>query len=804
MASDTNKSFTFSKAFLKEFECSMKVYDKTLEEFRKVLNSHTTDSPDEYGVCNNAYHMRYLTPNNLSSYASYIIKAFNANLIHPNIGDMEKFTVGMIKQFLVENGCVPIEDSNIYGKQSYVTNQMTIQDLTILCENDVYSTSVCSKYDMTQRKASMKSDTDKMLNMHYDVNIKKIVNALPGLMDKTDFKMCDYSMRRLIETYIETFILFANMMNTITMSNMILYCTPYSTYTIKHQEPTPNDIKYNSLVNGDYHNECVTECCLLKTNHVMFNNKIPFNINMRDIVLQDMHPYFKDTKSALHFITTDTRSPIAILLTKYGDERIEHANPDMIMNLFVHDMRCMGCYGPNVDSEYHRLDFHTDVNWLDKIAYGNNYLNGNYRADSTGNHHFDPISTGLDTLYRMFGDCGLTSSKELANHIRIVSELMEKIIQIYQEKRIQNWEMVRDILAVLGEILTRCIIKLYDNHMTVIPASDNMPNTEIPGYMYMEYFVMEADAKPTVNVDNSNTGAKKVVQNVKAAITVTMRNFVAWIQANIIKSADKFKQAHMKSINYVNNNKELNEEIKQALGNTFTPTISNYPDYKIPANDLCVKMGIEESIKPLLDVNYNGETNINELKKKWYPKAVANIIVTESFVYEAAENGNNNTDALTNYFLYGDPNHTQTQTNAVPLDQNMWNDLIDNLTNTIPFLEKFAQTSSDDFNKAAILVNKTLQDTTTKLKSMNGDNNAEEKSKYEKLQSRCETLSKMLMDYGQNYQALCDNTINTKFYATSYTLYSDIVKKYLQQKNTAQPKTESFVNAIDGIDEIII
>ena len=134
----------------------------------------------------------------------------------------------------------------------------------------------------------------------------------------------------------------------------------------------------------------------------------------------------------------------------------------------------------------------------------------------------------------------------------------------------------------------------------------------------------------------------------------------------------------------------------------------------------------------------------------------------------------------------------------------MWNDLIDNLTNTIPFLEKFAQTSSDDFNKAAILVNKTLQDTTTKLKSMNGDNNAEEKSKYEKLQSRCETLSKMLMDYGQNYQALCDNTINTKFYATSYTLYSDIVKKYLQQKNTAQPKTESFVNAIDGIDEIII
>ena len=823
--------FAFSKSFTKEFECAMKVYDKTFDEFRKVTSSKTVDIEDEYGVCNNAYKLRFITPTNISSYMSYVMKALKNQLILPNIGDMEKFAVANVKQFMTENGCVPIEDSSIFGTCGYVSDEMTLQEMLVLCENDVYQTSVCSKFDMTQRKASMKQDVDKIINMHFSANMKKIVNALPGLFEKTDYSDLDFTVRKLIDVYVETFILFAVMLNCVTMSNMILYCVPKSTFNTKLITKTKSDIKFNSLVDGDYDDSesmTITECCLLKTNNMMLTNKIPFNINMRDIVLQDVHPHFKDTESALHFITTDTRSPISVLLVKYSDENsIRYTSPEVVMNLFTHDMRCaLDPNRDNLEEQYKRVDFHTDVNWLDKIAYGNNYLNGNYRADSMGNHHFDPMRNSIDTLYRMFGDCALCSSEELANHILTLNKLMLDIIHMYKECRIQNWELVRDVLAVLGEIMTRCMIKLYNNHMCVFVASDDMNDTEIPGYMYTESFIMEADdnksEKPKVEVNTGATGFKKVAQKVQTTLTQIIHKFITWIHNVLAQAPLKFNENHKAEMEYVYKNTRLNREIYESIeGKTFAPTVTNFPNFKLQGN-VIMNLSVKNAVDSIL-ANLSQPINQQDFNKKIYPEKVVNkinaTIKTESYVIEADTNNNAKNDStaqeskwLVNFILYDDPDH-QPSNQTTQLHEDQWQTLIKDLTEIGPDLGKMVKHMEDDLSAACTDIEKRTKELEDKLKSGN-DNQASTNEQNDggnnDLQTQynnCSQLLTMVQHVADVYHRNVIDSIQKTFYATSYTLYRDIVIAYQQQKhtnNTQQTKTESYVDAVDGLRDIII
>jgi hypothetical protein len=122
---------------------------------------------------------------------------------------------------------------------------------------------------------------------------------------------------------------------------------------------------------------------------------------------------------------------------------------------------------------------------LDRIAFGNNFLDGNYRDDALGNEHKHPIKQTLETLYQMFGETKLKTKEELSNHILKIAHVMNSVIDMWGNSGIYNWELVRDILAVLGEIMTRSIIKLYDNANAMI-VSDNMDDVDSPGYMYTE------------------------------------------------------------------------------------------------------------------------------------------------------------------------------------------------------------------------------------------------------------------------------------------------------------------------------
>ena len=93
------------------------------------------------------------------------------------------------------------------------------------------------------------------------------------------------------------------------------------------------------------------------------------------------------------------------------------------------------------------------------------------------------------------------TNEEVANHIIGVGNVMLGIISAYSRNDIADYQMAKDVLTVLGEIITRCILKLYHNNTRVVDNSDSMMDTMAPGYMYVESFVMEADdnnaGKPT-------------------------------------------------------------------------------------------------------------------------------------------------------------------------------------------------------------------------------------------------------------------------------------------------------------------
>lgn len=367
---------------------------------------------------------------------------------------------------------------------------------------------------------------------------------------------------------------------------------------IKH----PSSKVYGDKQINEQFTDFYTECCILKTNDLRIRSKIPFNCNMRDIVLQDLHPVFKDTESAIMFMISDERSPITGLLRKY--RTIDKVQPNFrVLNMFMHIKPCD--YMDAAKDPYYKqneLGMHTDPNWLDKITYGNSFLDGNYRTDAVGNNKFSPIEQSLDHLYSMYCCEGLKTNEELANHVIEVANVMIGIINQYKSKEccIDNWEMLRDILAVFGEILTRTMLKLYDNNSIIFSISDTMDDAAAPGYLYTESFetYMEA-AGPSITVEKTNkSGLSKLVGDIR----VTIRKFIDWIKNDLIKAPAKFADTYKDQIKYVQDNSNLNEQIKNALDNDFNVNLNRYVRYNINIETFG-KINLTGVFKDLFDEN---------------------------------------------------------------------------------------------------------------------------------------------------------------------------------------------------------
>ena len=1086
--STEKRVFAFSREFPDQITMALKMYDHVFKQLTSIADGKIEFS-DEYGVCNNRYKFRYITPSDVATFASNLIKVLETRALNPTIADLDKFSVMFVKQLMNEHGCVPIEDSSIFGLYKYTTATMTLNDLLVLTENDFYHTTVVSKFEMKARAHAIKEDFKTIANTHFSQNVKKIVESIPNIIGQTNFNCLDGAEKLAVQTYIETFILFATMFNTVIMSNMILFCTPKSTYNTtlqtsksalprfnslmdsidieqspdsdddgvvteavklsddikavylvlmegtawiskqikKHTEnrfshigiafesdlkkvysfavgnierenpddkgkkisgcvledmsnpehrninftayaglvtkdayekmkeyvsdvrskkttysagmiisqlfnsdserkpvsesrtkevcstfvndvlraadisitdrnrPSPADMEHSLMTkmsqftrvySGTYEDydvkdieeriksfasnsktkllakldkEVVTECCLLKTAGIRCNNTIPFDINMRNIVLEDMHPRFKDTLSAIRFITTDNRSPIAQLIYANADfDEVRYGSDSgMICKMFMnnepwccHPTNGMGQH----EEKLHSVDFHTDVNWLDKIAYGNNFYDGNYRTDAMGNNDFHPIRNSLDMLYRMYAECELKTKTELATHVLKIGKIMEGIIMHYSNGELKNWEMTRDILAVLGEIMTRSMIKLYDNHMAII-ASDNMNNVDVPGYMYTESFeyVMEADgdqqqqsstqsstsssndntpsiqqANPTVD-KNANTFEK-----VKQWCSNMLRKFVAWIKSTLQKVAEKFSRNYSAQINYVVKNKTLNDEIGN--NGNFRPAIKNWPNYHIPLSklkEMNLTTLIENELKQPTDQIATGAA----FKKKFYPQEFAEYI-TESYVMEAETDqapstpGNDEkkeapiTKALQNFFLYGKTKPTEQDMYNDTWSSTVWNDLCETIENCNKAISIGINDMSKDLEDASNKLKAEIDKLNTsaadkreeadKIKAERGKEasslirgeargNEEAAKKYQEMVNTLQSISN---EYCLNFA----NTMQHKVFEVSYKLYCDTVKQYKisggnlsaqtqqtpQQPQTPQPETPATQAAQQG------
>lgn len=1013
-----SEHFSFENSFLNEFNGMM----KTISVLEDRLNKSVIDNKTgiTYGICKCCYKMRYITPNDISLYISDLVKAFQSRAIGTNPADIEMFNVAMAKRFIEENGCEPFESSTVNNRQYVNPKTCTLQDLILLCDNDVHDVCVYSDWEIKKRISSeaFTSDMNKIKSIHFIPTMKKIVEAIPGILagqKALNALSLNPIKEEMLRMHIETFILFACTLYASTIGEMLYYIEPSTSYTtqeiiksvptedsaimesidiadsspiflvliegkspfisnairkitnsiyshigisfdssleniysfggikIDDEEGMPNvggfrkenihgsttrnlNVKVfgmyikKSQINGMMHtvemfsknadqtvfskkllldklfnrehpvknpykqicssfvnyilkssdvdllgkdlptpadfdnidevypnqvfevysglgddyeeniaedkltkiimdeeSQCVgmvTECCLLKTNEMMIRSKLPFNCNMRDIVLQDMHPQFKDTKSALHFIMKDMRrSPIAILVNRHAtiDPSIEEGvMKDCVFGLF----KCHPC---DISSYGHRLDevgFNTDVNWLDKIAYGNNYLDGNYRRDIVGNNQAHPITNTLDTLYKMFIGHENSTNEELANNIVKISSLMRSIIDEYRFKGfIPNYDLVKDILAALGECFTRNMLKLYHNNTRVFDYSDCMGDTGgEPGFLYAEGFVME-DGETTASNDANKgdqsasggqqqtsgqvqtttpTGNKDttVTNNNKTGVTVTnvqqltglkklIQAFIRWIVDTYRKCVDKFKGDHFKETQWVEKNKALNEEIQKALDDgIFKPNINNYPPFKVDAAAL-IAPKFAETVNSYLE---HPSSFTDEEKRKilgqMFPEKIQDQILV---VY-----GNDKAmqTKLTNYILYSTTDDVKLYTGPLSGSNNTngpcWKDICEDLTKTMQLLEKMVKGNADELQKASTMISKKITEIEGKKQAAEGD----EAKKLDVIGGNLKYLMEVIKRVSSIYSILSTNVLTSKFYPTNYNLYRDIVQAYKTQKKS--------------------
>lgn len=994
-AIDTNRiSFKFSERFKNTFDNMMESYNIALDTLNELMKDKTKC---EYGVCNCKYKMRYITPKNISTFADNFTNAILTDLLPKNIADISMFSVESVKRFLDENDCIPFEQSSMLDNQTTFINpkNYTLNDLLVLFENDIVDSNMYSAYEIGKRVECVKTDVNTINDMHFVANIKNIVNALPNIINSNKEIQFNEMFMELYERTIETFILFAISLNTLTITSIINYCNPSTYYgrydketketltvetvdtskkkpiflvlsegkrpiissgirTVTHshfthlsisfnpdmkemfsyggpihdlgpyendkygfrredltsaqyediyvsiyamfidnsdytkllkkaKEYIDKDTKFDSRIfvnkilhldhkpdENEYNQVCstfvdsllkladidltdknipapadfakslnqyqtsifklyyglgkrfsekqmiselnklaskkkslaiddvITECCLLKTNDFMIRNKIPFNCNIRDVVLQDVTPTFKDTRSAIYFMTHDSRSPIAVLLRKYiniDNCGRDFSNAELISKMFIKQNHCSNnninykreCGKSYIGDLYDLNDFHTDVNWLDKIAYGNNYLDGNYRLDTMGNNASHPITTTLDLIYSMYSGCSLKTNEDIASNIMKVSNTILAIIDMYPNENMQNYDLVKDILTTLGEILTRDMLKLYYNNTRVYMFTDDMVDTSIPGYSYVESFIMEDGnngGKPKVSFNDNNK-----LQNAKMMIGKIIRAFMNWIRGTLSTIFSKFNENHKIEVEWVKKHDDMNKQIAEAMNNgTFIPNVTNFPLYKLTVNNLIINdpdsiingyLNKDNSSNPpgqttesfnqsiqddsiIQEADNNAPNQITiEVFKKLLPKELGDKITSVN------PKDKENLTMISNFILYSKLNPQDNEkfySGSMKGHGNYWEDLIENITGIGVALEKVTKENSTRLEKCL-----------KELNSRNDKNDSNVKAVLDGVQAVANVFLTVQL-----------NILNNQFYKNSYTIYRDIVAGYKQQSGTNQ------------------
>ena len=546
-------------------------------------------------------------------------------------------------------------------------------------------------------------------------------------------------------------------------------------------------------------NEYVTEFCLVKTNDTVIRSRIPFDFNMRNIVLQDCTSSFKDTKSALFYMLKNPRSPIyAMLIESATDKRIAsdvECSPTIQM-LEPYFRECMN--GAPLGFEYDRAGFQTDVNWLDKIAYGNNFMDGNYRMDAMGNDTRHPILTTLDTLHKMYCGCHLKSNEDLANNILKIAGVMNTIIN-RQPWAGSNKELVKDILCVLGECFTRNVIKLYNNHCVMITYSDDMNDTMIPGYTYCESFVFdeselyqeaetqqgEKPAAPGVSFDQKapNTVTKTAILG---KLMTMIRQFGRWIQEKLGKIPALFDKVNGGKVIWVQKHSDLNTKIGNAIREgKFLPNLTNFPQYNIPLKDLTDRLNrMPTELEELKNLETIDDNAVKKFKAAIFPGPDSEKIAATEDVKQQAE-------MIKNYVLFGkiNPDASETAYKGQMTDK-MWTDMCADLVNSKRLIDDVIKPITQNLAKMTKICESKANKANSTQAKQNVTNESyvyqEDGENVQQQQAAPENDAQKLFDLVKGvtdvYQNTLINALTNTFFNTYYGIYKSIVDNFQSTK----------------------
>lgn len=779
----TNTKFTFDKSFMKLFSTMNDALDNMIDEIRKFkVSDH------EYGVCNTSYKFRFITPQNVSHYIDMLATAF-ANKFVETPGDIERFSVETAKRILSENGCDAFTPAAPLSYTEKPMTYVTLSDILADINMDCFNKSCYSQFDMCQRQTEVLKDLEKLSSFKMYTGMKNLVNGIPTVMQASNVinslkdDVCD-----IIRESIEEFILFAFSVNIVTVNQMKEYLIPSQTYLTK---------------NDDTHDTIVTECCILKTISTDLKLNLPFSINIRNIALSDNSKGFADVKNAVKYITTNPASPVFELLNRFTTEETREEMSkesskvySIIDRIFKYNYKTTSQCPEMIKQEVLNAP-NPNVQWLDKIANGNQYIDASYRRDKpfTGNVTQSPLTNSLDMLYKVFNGCGcdLTTSEELSLNIIKVSQAICMTAEKYED--VDELNIVRDVLALLGEILTRDIIMLINNETTVIDYSSmNVPNAGTPGYMYAESFLeafneyeesyyMEADENTNSGNTNSaptpNEAAKKKVtvsytnkNDETKKISARFAKFLNWCRRVLSTIFKKFNKDHKNEIDHVNNHKERDAKIKEALDNgSFKINVNNFPMYEVKLDTAIPKI-TEHVNKWLVEKDFNAK----EFEAGLYPgteeqqKSIANAANTKAKM-----------ETVTNVLLHGQVTAVQPYSGQV--DGKMWESIIKDILDTPKLVETYSTRLSEDLNNANTIIN---QAASKQLPENVENQNTEDAIKH----NNAVAMQKIMTDLSDVLATRTVNAIIKDFYPVIYNTYCDIVKAYKRMHKDDEKTTK--------------
>lgn len=272
VSNDQQKTFRFDEDFLHKFDKMSVSYNELLDAIHKC----PVTKEDKYVICRKMCKVRYILPEDISTYVSNVISAINNQLIDMSVTDFEMFAVTSAKRFIDKNGCDPFEDSTLSGVNGYINpKNLSLIGLLAIVDGDICENELYSGYEMIQRYETSKELISTFDNMHFTSAMKNVIEKLPQIITSKAQPIveCEF-YNSLLQMFVQKFILFALSLNITTLKNIIEYVTPNVVYTtMKNDENAGNLNVTPTILSG-----VVTECYNYTSD---IRCKIPFNCDMK-------------------------------------------------------------------------------------------------------------------------------------------------------------------------------------------------------------------------------------------------------------------------------------------------------------------------------------------------------------------------------------------------------------------------------------------------------------------------------------------------------------------------------------------